>query len=84
MIKYNRQKENRRKFMKLKKSIKNAARKTVGIVLIGVSIFFGYKAIKEFETEKHFTAVSNDVQKIATNEETNGKDVARNDYTDHG
>lgn len=68
--------------MKLKKSIKTAFRKTVGVALIGVSIFFGYKAVKELETEKHFTAVSNDVQKIATNEETNGKDVVRNDYMD--
>ena len=48
--------------MKLKKSVKNAIRKTVGIALIGVSIFFGYTAIKELETEKHFTTVSNDVQ----------------------
>ena len=35
--------------MKFKKSIKVAFRKTVGIALIGVSIFFGYKAIKELE-----------------------------------
>ena len=33
--------------MKLKKSVKNAVRKTVGSALIGVSIVFGYKAYKE-------------------------------------
>ena len=82
MVEYSKYRENRRECMKLKKSIKVAFRKTVGIALIGVSIFFGYKAIKELEKQKHFTAVSNDVQKIATNEETNGKDVVRNDYMD--